>query len=280
MMFGILLLSLTHGAAPEITVGPVEEVADGFAFTEGPVWMPDGRLLFSDIPNDTIHQAPDSVFRKPSGKSNGLVLDREGCLIACEHDTRRVTRTERDGAITVLAHSYEGKRFNSPNDAVVRSDGVLFFTDPRYGLEGRDPELDFAGVYALSPDGTLTLLTREFNAPNGIILSPDEKTLYVADSEDGFIRAFELGHDLSLQNGHTFCEVPTPDGMVADDKGRVWVAAADGVRVYAPDGALLVTVEVPRQPANCTFGGEKGKTLYITARSAVYKADVTEAKAP
>ncbi|MCL4690987.1 MAG: SMP-30/gluconolactonase/LRE family protein [Candidatus Hydrogenedentes bacterium] len=269
------ILILAAVAAPEDYVtGPVETVAEGFQFTEGPVWLTSGELVYSDIPADTIFRTDKSVFRKPSGKSNGLTLDQEGRLIACEHWNRRVSRTEMDGTIVTLADTYEGKKLNSPNDAVVRSDGTIYFTDPPYGLEGREQELPHQGLYSIAPDGTLTLLVDDFIKPNGIGLSPDGKTLYVADTEGLEIRAFDVAEDGSLSNGRVFCDLPYPDGMAIDTKGNVWCTAEDGVRVFTPAGELVHTVVAPQAPANCTFGGNDGKTLYITARTGLYKVSV------
>jgi gluconolactonase len=262
-------------AGSNLVEGEVETVVEGFQFTEGPVWLPSGELIFSDIPADTIYRADKSVFRKPSGKSNGLTLDREGRLIACEHWNRRVTRTEKDGIITVLADRYDGKRFNSPNDAVVRSDGTIFFTDPPYGLEDRPAELTYSGVYAIRPGGEVVFLAQDFKKPNGIGLSPDEKTLYVADTEGGHIRAFGVAEDGALSNGRVLGEIPNPDGMAVDRSGNVWCTGSDGVRVFSPEGNLLTTVKLPQGPANCTFGGEDGKTLFVTAQTAVYRVRTT-----
>lgn len=255
----------------ELVTGPVETIAEGFQFTEGPVWLPSGILLFSDIPADTIYRADKTVFRKPSGKSNGLTLDGEGRLIACEHWNRRVTRADKDGGITVVADRYDGKKLNSPNDVVVRSDGTVFFTDPPYGLEGRQAELAFRGVYAVSPDGRIRLLTDEFKTPNGLAFSPDEKTLYIGDSGEGFVRAYDVAKDGTLTNGRLFCRIPVPDGMKVDNRGRLWCTAEDGVRVFDPTGEHVGTVAFPQPPANCAFGDEDGKTLYVTARTGVYK---------
>jgi gluconolactonase len=267
----MIVSSVLTAAADEMTAGPVETVAEGFQFTEGPVWLRSGKLIFSDIPADTIYDAEKGVFRSPSGKSNGLTLDREGRLIACEHWNRRVTRTESDGSMTVLTERYEGKRFNSPNDVIVRSDGVIFFTDPPYGLEGRDAELDFSGVYALHQDGRLVLLFKHFNRPNGLAFSPDEKTLYVADSQDGFLKAYDVAEDGTLGGERPFAELPGPDGLKVDTNGLIWCTAGDGVRVYRPDGTHVSTVAVPERPANCAFGDSDGQTLYITARHGLYR---------
>ncbi len=269
----ILLLAAVAAPADYVT-GPVETIAEGFQFTEGPVWLTSGELIFSDIPADTIYRVDKSIFRKPSGKSNGLTLDQEGRLIACEHWNRRVTRTEEDGSITVLADSYGGKKLNSPNDVTVRSDGTIYFTDPPYGLEGREQEQPCQGVYVIAPDGTLTRIAEDFIKPNGIGLSPDEKTLYIADTDGSHIRAFDVAEDGSIGSGRVFCELPGPDGMAIDAKGYVWSAAGDGIRVISPAGELVHTVTVPQGPANCTFGGDDGKTLYITARTGLYKVGV------
>lgn len=248
--------------------GPIEKVADGFKFTEGPIWVGD-QLLFSDIPANRIYTDKKEVFRDPSGKSNGLTLDGEGRLIAAEHDNRRVSRTERDGSITVLASKWDGKKMHSPNDVIVRSDGTIFFTDPPYG--GNEAELDFQAVYAISPEGKVSKLIDDCNKPNGLALSPDEKILYVADTADKNIRAFDVAKDGTLSNEKYLCDIPYPDGIKVDVEGRIWATAADGVRVIAPDGSLVETIEFPEKPANCCFGDKDGKTLYVTARTGVYK---------
>ncbi len=279
MMYAVLIGAVSFGAAQELIEGEVALVAEGFEFTEGPVWSPDGTLLFSDIPADTVYRGDKTVFRKPSGQSNGLTLDLDGRLIACEHQTRRVTRTTPSGEITVLADRYEGKRLNSPNDVVVRSDGAVFFTDPPYGLpgglDGPNAELDFCGVYMLTPEGLLTLLIADFEKPNGLAFSPDEQTLYIADTDKKHIRAFDVAEDGLLSNGRVFCELPTPDGMKVDVTGNVWATAYDGVRIHAPSGKLLETVVFPAPPANCAFGDDDGRTLYVTARAGVYKIRTT-----
>ncbi len=274
-MLGILLLAVTaaaeDAALEDLVVSEVELVNDGFQFTEGPIWHPEEGLLFSDIPADTIYRADSSVFREPSGKSNGLTLDNEGRLIACEHWNRRVTRTEADGSITVLADEYEGGKLNSPNDVIVRSDGAIFFTDPPYGLEGREAELDFSGVYMIPADGgDLVLLVDDFDRPNGLALCPDEDVLYIADTTGGHIRAFDIAEDGSLSNDRIFCELPGPDGMKVDVDGRIWSTAGDGIRIYTAEGGHVGTVEFPQIPANCAFGGEDSQDFYVTARSGVY----------
>lgn len=256
--------------------GAVEKVAGEFKFTEGPVWVAaKNELLFSDIPADRIVRfdgATAATFREPSNNSNGLTLDKQGRLIACEHGARRVSRTEADGRVVTLADRFEGKRLNSPNDVVVRSDGAIYFTDPPYGVKPEDRELDFQGVYRLSPDGaTLTLVVRDFVKPNGLAFSPDESRLYVADTERGHIRVFDVASDGALSGGRVFAETPNADGMKVDTKGNVFCTAKPGVMVFDPAGRHLGTIIAPERPANCAFGDPDWRSLYITARTGLYR---------
>jgi len=276
----------------------IEKLADGFAFTEGPVWIHDGYLLFSDIPNNVINKwSPEgrvSIFRKLSGYSgvepfrgsqpgsNGLTLDGEGRLIICEHGNRRVTRLEKDGTLTVLADNYQGKRLNSPNDAVFKSDGSLYFTDPPYGLaeQDNDPgkQLPFNGIYRLK-NGKLDLLYKELTRPNGLAFSPDEKYLYVANSDPQrkIWMRFELKSDGTLVNGQVFFDVTAsaedglPDGMKVDQKGNLYCTGPGGVWIFSPEGKHLGTIKPVEVPANCAWGDEDGKTLYMTARTGLYR---------
>ena len=277
MILGVLAAAHAADAAPtaKMIEGEPELAASGFQFTEGPVWAPAlETLLFSDIPANRIYRLDKDIFREPSGQSNGLMLDGQARLLAAEHENRRVSRTERDGGITVLADRFEGKRLNSPNDLIVRGDGVVFFTDPPYGLDGGldgpNAELDFCGVYAVTAPGDVVLLARDFVKPNGIALSPGEKTLYVADTDRAHIRAFDVAEDATLSNGRVFFELPFPDGMAVDADGNVWATGGRAVHVIRPDGTLIQAIEFPEIPANCTFGGPDGKTLYVTARKGVY----------
>lgn len=259
----------------------IEKVAGGFSFTEGPVWHKDGFLLFSDIPaNAIVKWEPGgkvSAYREVSGNSNGLTFDKERRLIACEHGNRRVTREEKDGKVTVLAGHYEGKRLNSPNDVVVKSDGSIYFTDPPYGCKSDERELTFQGVFRLSPDGKLTLLVDDFDRPNGLAFSPDEKVLYIADSSARMhIRAFDVKPDGTLANGRIFADMKTgepgaPDGMKVDSKGNVWATGPGGVWVFDKTGKHLGTIKPPEVPANCAWGDKDGKTLYMTARTGLYR---------
>jgi len=274
----------------------IEKLAGGFAFVEGPIWMKQGYILFSDIPNNAIMKwTPDgkvSTFRKPSGYtgppappgayvgSNGLTLDKQGRLIICEHGDRRVTRLEPDGRLTVLADKYDGKRLNSPNDAVYRSDGSLYFTDPPYGLfDEKAKELDFQGVYRLLPNGKLQLLNKELTRPNGLAFSPDEKTLYVANSDPDkkIWMAYDVTEDGSLSRGRVFFDAAQekedglPDGMKVDTRGNLYCSGPGGVWIFSPQGKHLGTVKPPEVPANCHWGDSDAKTLYMTARTGFYR---------
>jgi gluconolactonase len=259
---------------------PVEKLAGDFKFTEGPVWSAaKSELLFSDIPANRIVGFKDgkaTTFRSPSNNSNGLTFDKKARLIACEHGTRRVTRTETDGTLTVLAERYDGKRLNSPNDVVVMSDGAIYFTDPPYGVKKEEREMDFQGVYRISPDGkTLTLLVRDFIKPNGLAFAPDERILYVNDTEGGHIRAFDVAPDGTLSNSRIFARTPGADGMKVDSEGNVYCTSATGVMVFDRTGKHLGTFSMAEQPANCAFGDADWKSLYMTSRTGLYRVRLT-----
>jgi len=266
-----------------IEPGDPEQLATGFQFTEGPVWMPGGYLLFSDIPANRIYKwTPDGqveVWREPSGNSNGLTLDRQGRLIACEHGNRRVSRTEGDGSVVSLADRYRGGRLNSPNDVVARSDGAVYFTDPPYGIEPDQREQACNGVYRILPDGTLELLADDFERPNGLAFSPDESVLYIDDSARRHVRALDVRVDGTLTNSRVFADMDhpqpgSPDGMKIDVEGNLYVAGATGIWVFEPDGTHLGVVVTPEQPANCAWGDADRRTLYITARTSLYRVRV------
>ena len=268
----------------------VESVADGFAYAEGPLWHPDGYLLFADSPRDRLHKWDPAtkavtVFREPSNGATALGFDLQGRLLATEHRNRRISRTDPDGSIVTVADRFEGKRLNSPNDFVVGPDGTLFFTDPPYGLprqvEGK--ELDFQGVYRLDPGGRLRLLARDMVRPNGIGLSPDGRTLYVTDSERAHLRAFTIHEDGNVDDGRVLAQLRpwksgvrgVPDGLVVSAQGHILVTGPGGVWVFDPRGGRLGVIATPEPPAACAFGDADGKTLYITARSRVYRIRMT-----
>lgn len=263
--------------------GDPERLAGGFQFTEGPVWMPGGYLLFSDIPADRIYkwsaEGGEEVWREPSANANGLTLDRENRLIACEHGNRRVSRTEVDGTVVTLADGYQGGRLNSPNDIVVKSDGAIYFTDPPYGIEPEQREQPCNGLYRITPDGVLELLVDDFDRPNGLAFSPDESILYVDDSPRRHVRAFDVCPDGTLTRSRVVADMDhpqpgSPDGMKIDVEGHLYVAGATGVWVFEPDGTLLGVVVTPERPANCAWGDADGKSLYVTARTSLYRIRV------
>lgn len=263
----------------------LEKIATGFEFVEGPVWHPDGFLLFSDIPANTIYQwkpneqaiEKPKIFRRPSGRANGNTLDRQGRFISAEHENRRISRTEKDSKVVTLGDRYQGKRLNSPNDLTVKSDGSIYFTDPPYGIKKQQEELGFYGVYRLAPDGTLTLLVKDFARPNGIAFSPDEKQLYVNDSEKSHIRVFDVKPDGTLGMGRIFAELKdaskngVPDGMKVDSQGNLYSTGAGGVWIFSPDGNLLSRIEVPENTTNLAWGDADYQTLYITASKSLYR---------
>lgn len=270
----------------------LEKLYEGCRWAEGPAYFPAGRyLIWSDIPNDRMLRYDEtsgavSVFRNPSGYSNGNTVDRQGRLISCEHGHRRVSRTEHDGTITVIASHYQGKRLNSPNDVVVQSDGTIWFTDPAYGIdldyEGHKDESEIGAchVYRVDPhSGEIKIVADDFVRPNGIAFSPDERRLYVADTgathvKDGprHIRVFDVSDDGRLSGGKVFATLTAGlfDGMRLDEAGRIWTSAGDGVHCYDPDGTLLGKILVPEAVANVVFGGVKRNRLYICATTSLY----------
>jgi gluconolactonase len=259
----------------------LEKLAGDFQFIEGPVWHPDGFLLFSDIPANIIYKFASNqqveVFRRPSGKANGNTLDKESRLITAEHENRRVSRTEKDGKVIALADRYEGKKLNSPNDLVVKSDGSIYFTDPPYGITKEQEELGFYGVYRLAPDGKLTLLVKDLVLPNGIAFSPDEQKLYVNNSEAGYIAVFDVKPDGNVTNQRVFAELKdpgkngVPDGLKVDVEGNVYSTGPGGVWIFSPSGKLLGRISVPETATNLAWGESDRKTLYITASKSLYR---------
>jgi gluconolactonase len=253
-------------------------------WTEGPAYFAAGRyLLFSDIPNDRVLRWDETtgavgVLRQPARYANGHTVDRLGRLISCEQGPRRVTRTEPDGSVTVLADRFGGNRFNSPNDVVEHSDGSVWFTDPSYGIDSdyeghRAPrELDGCHVYRIDPGGDVRRVADDFDRPNGLAFSSDERTLYIADSRRDHIRRFAVAAGGALTGGEVFatCQAGTFDGLRLDDQERIWTATHEGLHCYSPDGTLIGKLHVPEITSNLTFGGARRNFLFITASSSVY----------
>lgn len=285
---------------------PVEKVADGFSFTEGPVWHPDGYLLFSDPNNNTIYRynpkndnitiymthsgytgADIGLYHQPG--SNGLAIDQDGRLIIDQHGNRRVIRIEKKGQVTVLADRFEGKRLNSPNDLVIKNDGTVYFTDPPYGLPGlfndRNKELDYSGVFMIR-NGNVQLLTKELGGPNGIAFSPDERFLYVSNWDIRDIHhtktlwRYEVQPDGTLRNGKILFDwnltedEEALDGMKVDTAGNLFVSVPGGVAILTREGKLLGKIVTPERPSNMAWGDPDGKTLYFTAHTSIYKMRV------
>jgi gluconolactonase len=274
----------------------VERLWSGARWTEGPAYFPAGRFtLFSDIPNDRIMRYDEtdgsvSVFRTPCDYANGHTVDRQGRLVSCEHGGRRVTRTEHDGRITVIADNYQGRPLNSPNDVVVKSDGSIWFTDPPYGIlsdyEGHKAEPENGNfVYRVDGhNGEIRVVADEFIRPNGLAFSRDEKQLYIVDSAGGrvkgqpkHIRVFDVDEDGMLSNGREFadCTAGRFDGMRLDEDGRLWAATDDGIHCIDPDGTLIGKVKIPEICANVVFGGPKRNYLYICATNSLYGVMLT-----
>ena len=281
----MLALVFQPTLAQTAEVDPVaEQVATGYRFTEGPAEAPDGSIYFTDIPNKRIIRfepkaSLTEVFREDSGRANGLMFDAQGRLIACEGAAeggrRRLSRTEPDGSITTLADKWQGKPLNSPNDLDIDQLGGIYFTDPRYGNRD-DLALDVEAVYYLSPDGNLTQIINDLERPNGLILSPDEKTLYVADNAAQKLIAYDLSEPGKPTNPRRFSAMGPGhgggcDGMSIDKLGRVYATGNEGVYIFAPDGEQVALVKTPEHPSNCTLARD-GKTLYITARTSLYRA--------
>jgi gluconolactonase len=274
----------------------IERLYAGCRWAEGPAYFPAGRyLVFSDIPNDRMLRYDEtsgtvSVFRQPSGYANGHTVDRQGRLVSCEHGNRRVTRTEHDGTLTVLADRLDGKRLNSPNDVVEHSDGSIWFTDPSYGIdtdyEGQQApsEIGACHVYRIAPDtGEVRIVADDFERPNGLAFSIDERQLYIADTRHRHIRRFDVSEIGTLSGGQVFatCDSGTFDGLRLDSAGRVWAAAGDGVHCFHPDdGTLLGKLHVPEVVANLTFGGAQRNHLYVTATTSLYALRVNFTGAP
>lgn len=260
----------------------LEVISDRFEFIEGPIWHPGDRsLIFSDIPGDTLYRWEQGKeiepYRTPSNMANGNTYDRQGRILSCEHATSRVVRESAE-TLEVLASHWGGQELNSPNDIVVARNGTILFTDPTYGRAGahgvaRDPELEFRGVYQISPDGELALLSDDFNQPNGLCLSLDETQLYVADTPNKHVRRFDYD-GIRLSGGEVLCHSPAPDGLKIDSAGNLYAGGPGGVGVYAADGTWLGVFKTPEFCANFTWGGDDLCTLFLTASTTLFKVSV------
>ena len=265
-----------------------ELIATGFQFTEGPLWHPNGYLMFVDIRTSRIYRVVPGgeaeVIRENSGESNGMTFDSQGRHIICEMVNRQVTRREADGSFTVIADSWNGQRISRPNDVVGKSDGSLYFTNP--GRERLDPEtveMPFNSVHRITPDGAVEMVVPGIEYPNGIAFSPDESVLYVANTRPGqYILAFDVDTDGGVSSPRLFAEMPSevatngvPDGMKVDVEGRVYCTGPDGCWVFEPSGELLGIIRLPEYPANCGWGGDDNRTMFFTANTSVYSLRMT-----
>jgi len=286
MQIEVLSPALSRLLPPD---APLERVATGFVFTEGPLWDPHTQsLLFSDIPANRIYRwtkgEEPQVVREPSAKSNGLTWDLNGCLLACEHLGRRVSRTLPDGSVVPVAEHFGGRLLNSPNDLVLRSDGSLYFSDPPYGIQSasvgeiREQEQPLNGLYLVPPGASEpVLLADDFDRPNGLAFSPDERLLYVADTPRYQVRVFPVRADGTLEEGRVFAEFREdqgegrPDGMKVDEEGNLYTTGPGGLWIIGADGTPLAHLRFPEKTANCAWGDEDRRSLYVTATSSVYR---------
>ncbi len=281
-----------------------QQLATDFAFTEGPLWHPDGYWLFVDLRREppVIHRMSPAggtpeIIREPSGGTNGMTLDLQGRLLMCEGDNRRIARMEPDGTINVVADRWDGKRFHRPNDIVCRSDGSIYFTNPSGRVPEAEQEIEWPGtIHRIAPDGSVHMSAHDIDFPNGIAFSPDESTLYVSNTRklgerpdqywDGevkpnqFIQAYDVAADGSLSNSRRFGDMASaedgvPDGMKVDAEGRVYCTGSGGVWVFSPAGEHIGIIRVPEIPANCAFGGPDFRTMLFTARASVYSLRMT-----
>jgi gluconolactonase len=271
---------VADGLARLLEASEAERLATGFTFTEGPSWHPDGFFYFVDLRVNRLHKIVPGqtaeLVREDTGEGNGTTFDLQGRLIMCEGGNRRLTRMDPDGRVEVLVDRFEGGRFNRPNDVVCKSDGSIFFTDPQMRRPLPERELPNAGVYRLAPDGALSLVA-DCEYPNGLAFSPDERTLYVANSRwAAYIHALELNDDGTLRRRRIFADMSSdepdgvPDGMKVDAEGNVYCTGPGGVWVFGPDGSHLGTIRLPEIPANLAFGGPDRQTLFFTARTSLY----------
>jgi gluconolactonase len=275
----LIMCSFTSAQSPVPVGAKLEKIAGGFQQVEGPLWVDSLGLLFSDIMANKIYNWNEkdsiSIFMNPSDSSNGLTLDKQGRLVLTQMEIRSVSRQEKDGSITVLASMYNGKRFNSPNDVVVKSDGGIFFTDPTFNIPlGQHQELPYSGIYRISPYGSVQLMDSTLALPNGICFSPDEKILYVNDSQVRIIYAWDVINDSTLANKRRIASMPITgyaDGMKVDSAGNIYSAGPTGIWIFSPTGTQLDKIAVPNSPSNCNWGDADRKTLFITSSTNVYR---------
>lgn len=281
VLFFVLFTSGIHAQQNIVTAGNPQKVTNGFEFTEGPYWHPDGYLLFSDIPDNTIYRwKPGSmesdIFLKPSKHSNGIAADGEGRLILAQHDGM-ISAIDEGQQMKVLANQFEGKRLNSPNDLAISSNGVIYFTDPPFGVSKEERELSFSGVYMLKKGGDPQLMFDGFDTPNGIVLNEDESKVYVNNSNTGQIMCFTVAKDGTLRSPTNFANVGTTsdtgsaDGMVMDQEGRLYSTGPGGIYVFSAEGNQVDKISLPVRATNLGWGGADNKTLYITTPSAIYQ---------
>lgn len=275
----VLLFFITLYAQSPVPAGAeLDKIATGFQFVEGPVWHPEGYLIFSDIPASTIYKwdpatGKTSIFYKPSGNSNGLSLDLQGNVLLCQHGNRQVARRNADGSETAMADSYDGKKLNSPNDLAVKKDGSIYFTDPPYGINSNQEELHYYGIYRRSPAGEVILLDKTLSRPNGICFSPDESKLYVNDSQALKIYVWDVQPDLTISNKQLFFSMTgsgAADGMKTDSEGRLYSSGPGGVWIFSPDKKVIDKIAVPETVTNLNWGDADYQALYITAGASVY----------
>lgn len=262
-------------------------VKDGFVFLEGPLWLAaQNKLIFSDVQGNRIYQLVPPVttatdFRNPSGGANGNAVDKNGVLYTCEHTNHRVSRTLANGTVEPVVETFGGKKLNSPNDVIVRSDQNVYFTDPDYAADASNRQAK-QNVFRVAPGGAVTVIDDTLDKPNGIALSPDQNTLYVAVASGKTVRKYPIAADGSVGAGSLFatCDGTSPDGIAVDDAGNLYAATSKGVEIFTPAGVRLGTVTVPQQPANVAFGGTDRRTLYVTARTGLYSTRTNVAGPP
>jgi gluconolactonase len=272
----VLLFLAVFAPAQDFNDIHLDRVAAGLVFAEGPVWSHEGYLIFSDTPSNRILQfkfgEPASIYREKSNGASGNALDAQGRLYTCETHSRRVTRTDKKGKVDVLAERWQGKRLNAPNDIVVRKDGEIYFTDPAFGNQQDSRDLDFYAVFHISHRGEMEVIAKPKGRPNGIALAPNGRILYVTNSDDRNVRAYDLDKNGAASNERVVVAhiEGIPDGIRVDENGNLYVAAAH-LEVYSPEGKQLGTVHLTETPSNCAFGDADFESLYITARTSIYR---------